>query len=130
RAAPQVSPDRYADHDGARECVVRPVPQHRQLVADLHHRGPDVVEELNLDDGLEAARGHAGGAADDVGLGERRVEDPVAAERPLEAVRDLEYAALARDRRQRVRSTAVGYVLAKDDDPRVAGHLVLEGAID
>ena len=35
-------------------------------------------------------------AADDVGLGERRVEDALAAELALQAVRDLEHAALAR----------------------------------
>ena len=74
-AAAQIAADRHADDDRARERVVRAIPQHRQLVADLHHRRPDVVEELDLDDRLEAARRHADGAADDVGFGERRVED-------------------------------------------------------
>ena len=50
--------------------------------------------------------------------------------RPLQAVGDLEDAALAGHRRQRVRSAAVGHVLAEDDDPRVARHLVLERAVD
>ena len=54
----------------------------------------------------------------------------VAAERPLQAVRDLEDAALAGHGRQRARSAAVGHVLAEDDDARVARHLVLERAID
>jgi hypothetical protein len=44
------------------------------------HRRPDVVEELNLDHRLHAARGHADGAADDVGLGQRRIEDALGAE--------------------------------------------------
>ena len=85
---------------GHDEVVARAVAQHRHLVADLHHRRPDVVEELDLDDRLDAARRHADGAADDVGLGERRVEDAVAAVRALQAVRDLEDAALARHRRR------------------------------
>jgi hypothetical protein len=36
------------------------------------HGGPNVVEELNFYDGLDAARCHANGAADDVGFGQRR----------------------------------------------------------
>jgi ParB-like chromosome segregation protein Spo0J len=64
---------------------------------NLVHGGPDVVEELNFDDGLHAARGVADGAADDVGLGERRVEDALGAELGLQAGGELEDAALAFD---------------------------------
>ena len=97
RAAAQVAADRHADHHRARPVVARPVAHHRQLVANLHERRPDVVEELDLDDRLQPAQRHADGAADDVGLGERRVEHAVAAEPPLQAVRHLEDAALAGD---------------------------------
>src|SRR2546423_1679631 len=80
---------RDADHHGTGERVVRAVPQHRHLIPQLHHRGPDVVEELDLDHRFDPARRHADGAADDVGFGERRVEDAGAAEGPLQAVRYL-----------------------------------------
>ena len=87
RAAAQVAADRHADDHRARPVVARAVAHHRQLVANLHERRPDVVEELDLDDRLQAAQRHADGAADDVGFGERRVEDAVAAVEPLQAVR-------------------------------------------
>ena len=79
-AAAQVPANRRADDERARKLVARPVAQHRHLVADLHHRGPDVVEELNLDDRLEPARSHPDGASDDAGFGERRVEHAIGAE--------------------------------------------------
>ena len=96
RAAAQIAAGRDADDHRARERVARAVAHHRHLVAQLHHRRPDVVEELDLDDRLDAARRHADRAADDVRLGERRIEDARRAERALEAVRHLENAALAR----------------------------------
>ena len=77
-AALEVAAVGHADHQRALEGAVRAPADQRQLVADLHVRRPDVVEELDLDHRLEAARGHPDGAADDVGLGERRVEDAVA----------------------------------------------------
>ena len=130
RAAAQIAADGGANDDRARERVVRSIPDHRQLVANLHHRRPDVVEELDLDDRLQSARGHADGAADDVRLRERRVEHAIAAEGALQPVRDLEDAALARDRCERVGAAAIGDVLAEDDDARIARHLVLERAVD
>ena len=130
RPAAQIAADRDADHHRAREGVVRAIAQHRHLVAHLHHRRPDVVEELDLDDRLDAAGRHAGAAADDCRFGERRVEDAIVAERALQAVGDLEHAALARHAGQRLGPAAVGDVLAEDDDARVAGHLVLQRAVD
>ena len=130
RAAAQVAANRHADDDRAREGVVRAVPQHRHLVADLHHRRPDVVEELNLDDRLEPTRRQAYGATDDVGLGERGVVDAVVAELALQAVGHLEDATLAGHQRLRLRFTAIGDVLAEDQDARVARHLVSERAVD
>ena len=62
---------------------------------------------------------------DDVGFGQRRVEDAVAAVEPLQAVRHLEHAALAGDQRQRLLAARVRDVLAEDDDARIARHLVL-----
>ena len=54
----------------------------------------------------------------------------VAAERALQAVRDLEHAALAGHAFERRLAAAVGDVLAEDDDARVARHLVLQRAVD
>ena len=130
RAAAQVSADRDPHDHRARPRVGRPVAQHRHLVAKLHHGRPDVVEELDFDDRLQSARGHADRAADDVGFGERRVEHAVGAVDALQPVRDLEHAALAGHVRQRAFAAAVGDVLAEDDDARVDRHFVLQRAID
>ncbi len=110
--------------------VAAPIAQHRHLIAQLHHRGPDVVEELDLDDRLQPANRHADRPADDVGFRNRRVEHPVVAKRALETVGDLEDAALARHELQCLAAAGVGDVLAEDHDARVARHLVLEGPVD
>src|SRR6185436_15296281 len=94
-AAAQVPADRHADDHRARRGVARTVSQHRHLVADLHHRGPDVIKELNLDNRLQPACRHPDAAADDRGFGERRIEHAVVAEEALQAVCDLEDTALA-----------------------------------
>ena len=129
-AAAKVSADRDADDHRAGEVVRRPIAQHRHLVANLHHRRPDVIEELDLDDRLEAAGRHADRPADDAGFGERRVEHPIVAVQTLQAVRQLEDAALARHDRQRFLAAGFRDVLAEHDDARIARHLVLERAID
>ncbi len=96
------------------------------------HGGPDVVEELDLDDGLEAALRHAEGAADDVGFGEGRVPAAVGAEFGLQAGGELEDAALAFELAGAERFVAggVGYVFAEDYDALVAAHLVFEAVVD
>ena len=129
-AAAQVAADRHADDHRTRELVARAIPQHRHLVAELHHRRPDVVEELDLDDRLQLARRHADAAADDRRFGERRVEDAIVAVQALQPVRDLEDAAFAGDDVQNLRAAGVGDVFAEHDDARIARHLVLERAID
>ena len=102
----------------------------RQLVADLHVGRPDVVEELDLDHRLDAASRQADRAADDVGLGERRVVDPVAAELLLQSPGDLEDAALALHLAEVLLAAGVGHVLAEDDDARIARHLVLQAGVE
>ena len=110
--------------------VVRSVAHHRHLVAQLHVAGPDVVEELNLDDRLDAAQRHADGAADDVRFRKRRVEHALAAVQLLQAVRHLEDAAFARYRRQRALARRIRHILTEDDDARVARHLVAQRRVD
>src|ERR1043166_7737704 len=51
RAALQVAADGAADDDGALPLVTRTPAHQGQLVPDLVVGGPDVVEELYLDDG-------------------------------------------------------------------------------
>src|SRR5262245_60088390 len=50
-AASQVAADGHPDHHGRRKTVVRPPAQDAELVPELMHRRPDVVEELDLDHG-------------------------------------------------------------------------------
>ena len=75
-------------------------------------RARDEVGELHLGDGAHAHDRRAGAAADDRGLGERRVDHAPGAELLLEALRDLERAAVDAD------------VLADHEDALVAPHLL------
>jgi hypothetical protein len=129
-AAAQVAADWHAHDHRAAPVVVRPVPHHRHLVAELHVAGPDIVEELDLDDRLDAAQRHADGAADDVRLGKRRVEDALASVQLLEPVRHFEDASLAGHLRERALAARIRHVLAEDDDARVARHLVAQRRVD
>ncbi len=88
----------------------------RQLVANLHHSGPDVIEELNFGHRLEAARRHADGASNDGGFGERAIEGALGAEFDLQPGGSFEDAALAFHLGQVGLSTAIGHVLAEHDD--------------
>src|SRR5205814_1587321 len=90
---------------------------------------PYVVEELDLGARAQAAQGHADRAADDVGLGERRVEAARVAELALQAERDAEHAALAGYFVDQVR-VGVGHVLAEHADAFVARHLLVHREAD
>src|SRR5271170_3523127 len=95
-------------------------------------RRPDVVKELNLNDGLQSAYSLTNSATDNVCLGQRRIEGAVAAEFGLQASRELEDTTLALHQpfTQILFTAAVGHVLAKDDDARIAPHLVLQAGVD
>ena len=97
RAALQVAADRDAHDHRARERAVRPPARGGGLRLDLVHRRPHVVEELDLRARSQPADRLADRPADDVRLGERRVEAAGVAERALQPERDAEHAALARD---------------------------------
>src|SRR3989475_11555471 len=73
RAALQIATVRDPHHHRAREGVAGAPPQSGELVAELMVGGPDVVEELDLHHGLQAASREADGAAHDVRLGERGI---------------------------------------------------------
>ena len=95
RAAGQVAADGDANHSGRGKISIRAPADQRQLIAKLLHGRPDVIEELNFSDRFETALSHAKGAANDIGLRERRVEHPPCAEITLQAGRQLKDTALA-----------------------------------
>jgi hypothetical protein len=130
-AAPtQVPADRHSNDNRRLERVGRAISQHRQLVANLHHRRPDVVEELDLDDRLQAAHRHADRTPDDVRLRERCIEHPVIPELPLQSVGGLEDTALAGHLVDDVALARIGDVLTEHHHQRVALHFVVQRAID
>src|ERR1700722_5619776 len=96
-AAGEISSDGDANYHRAGESVIGAPADHAEFIADLHHRGPDVVEKLNFDDRLEAAGGHAGGAPHDRGFRERRIEYAVIAELALQTKGQFENSAFAFD---------------------------------
>src|SRR5271154_973175 len=94
-AAGQVSADRNPDHRWRRIASIRPPAQQTELVAQLMHGGPDVVEELYLHHRLESARSHPHRPADDVRFSQTAVVDAVGTELPLQPSSELEDTALA-----------------------------------
>ena len=130
RAAGQIAADRHANHRRRSPRAVRPPAHQRQLIANLVHGRPDVIEELNLHHRLHAAHRIAHGAAHDIGLGQRRVEHALGSELRLQAGGQLEDAALALHFVQRLFAAGVGHVFAVDHDARIAAHLVVQAGVD
>src|SRR5581483_3510361 len=123
RAAVQISANRDAQYQRTGERAVRTPSQRRHLVADLHHRRPDVIEKLHLGHWLQSARGHTDGAARDRGLRQRRFEHTTRSELRLQPVRHLELASRACDLRQVLRAAAISHILPEHYDAWVAPHL-------
>ena len=126
RAAPEVATDRDPQHEGHAERAVGSPPRRCRFGADLLHRGPDVVEELDLDRRAQAADRLADAPPDDVRLGERGVVAAVVAEVPLQPAGEPEDAAEAGE----LLVGRVGDVLAEDAHPLVGRHDLVEGATD
>src|SRR5581483_1608504 len=129
-AAVQVSADGHADDRGAGELAVAAPAHGGELVAELHHGGPNVIEELNFGDRLHAAAGHADGAAHDGGFGEGRIEAAARAELHLQAGGDFEDAALSFDFAEAGFAAAIGDIFAEDHHARIAAHLFAEGGVE
>ncbi len=91
---------------------------------------PDIIKELNLDDGLQAARGHADCAAYDVCFGQRRIKHARAAKLALQIRRHFEDAAFAFHFIQRSLARAVGHVLAENHYARIALHFSVQATIN
>jgi hypothetical protein len=107
-----------AHHHRDAEAAVAPVAHLRRLADDLVDGGKDEVLELDLGDRAQPVDGGADGDADDRRLRERGVDDTHLAELGVEPLGGLEDAALHAN------------VLAHDDDPGVAAHLVAHPLAD
>jgi len=112
-------------------AAVRGADDHRDVVAvvgaiahpgrlghDLVERREDEVGKLDLAHRPQPVDGRPDRRADDHRFGERRIDHPLVAELRPQPVGREEHAALLAD------------VLAKDDDRRVAAHLLGEGLAD
>src|SRR3954464_5826415 len=115
-AAGEIAADGHAKNRRALEAAIAPPAQHAQLVANLHHGRPDVVEELNFGDRLETSGGHANGAAHNAGFGERSIENTVMAILSLQAGGGFEDAALPFHVLEILVAAGVGDVLAENGD--------------
>ena len=129
RAPDVTAVGRSHDHR-RREIVVGPPAHRRKLVAQLHVRGPNVVEKLNLNYGLESAHGQSDRAAHDVRFRERRVVNARTAEFLLESPGDREDPALAFDLFEVLLSRDISYILAEDENLLVASHLVPHAGVE
>src|SRR5215472_2062142 len=125
-AAGEVSANRHAQNRGALEIAIRTPAHHAKFIANLHHRGPDVVEELDFRHRLQTAGGHADGAPHDARFGQRRIEHAVGAVLALQSSGGLEYAALPFHVLEVFFAAGVGHVFAEHGDALVAAHFVIQ----
>src|ERR1700683_5434335 len=127
RATGEVAADSHANYDWAFECAGRSPPDRGEFVTELHHRGPNVVEELDFGDGLKAAQRHSYRPPDAGNLSQRCIEDAIRTKTPLKACCRLEDAAFTLYFREAVLAAYIRYVLAEYENPLVHGDFVGEG---
>src|SRR6187402_3070266 len=128
----KVSADGNTHDERAGVSTVGAPAHHAHLVAHLVHRGPDVVEELNLHHRLHTAHRHADSPSYDVCLSQWRVEDAIGAELPLKTGGQLEDAALPfqLSALQMLVTTGVRNIFTEDHDPRITPHLIAQRGVD
>ena len=102
------------------------------VVEQLVEGGADEVDVHDLGDGAEPGDGCADGSADEPGLGEGGVDDPLASEAWQQSFGDAEGAApgVGGVGIDVVASGAAGDVLAEQDDAWVGIHLLAECFVD
>src|SRR6266542_1785617 len=126
RASCKITTDRRTNHHRAGEAVVGPPAKRDELVANLHHRRPDIIKKLDLHHRLQPPRRHTHGSAHDAGLGKLRVVAAGTAELALKPVRRFEHPTFALYPGQLVFVTAVGHVLTKHNHARIATHFIAQ----
>src|SRR5688572_2457499 len=94
------------------------------------HRGPDVIEKLNLNHRLQSPRGHADSPADNVCFSERGIEDTRTAKLPLQVGSYFKDSAFAFDLIEILLARAISHVFTKNYDPGIAGHFRMQATID
>ena len=129
RSTCQITADSDPDHERDCEPAFGSPSGRRRLGTDLHHRRPDVIEELNLGTGPKSSNRLTDPPANDVRLGQGSVVAPSDPELPLEPVGSAEDAALSFHDGDDV-LTGVSDVLAENADPLVRGHLLVQRALD
>src|SRR5256885_2447928 len=91
---------------------------------------PDVIKELNFDHRLNSARRQSDRASHDVRFSEWRVVNAVTAKLSLQVRRNFEDPPFALYLIERLFTRAIGDVLAKNYNTRIALHLCVQAAID
>ena len=116
----------HADDDRAGALAAEHVAELGDLVDDLVEAHRRQVGEHDLCDGAHAAERGARRGADDRRLGDRRVDDALAAVLAVQALRDAEHAADL-DRLSVLLEAAD--ILADEEHPRVPLELVVQGLV-
>ena len=124
----EAAAEHAADHHRRRRLAAEHVAELGRLVEDLVEADPHEVDEHQLGDRPQARGGRTHRGADEARFADRRVEHPGRSELRMQAFGDAERAApgilLAR------RAGAAGDVLAHQDDPGIAGHLLGQRLVD
>src|ERR1700726_1514866 len=123
-SARKITADCRANYCRRLEMASRAPAGHNQFVANLHHRGPDIIEELHFSDRLHAADSHANRAAGNGSLRERRIKDAIRSETPLQPGGRFEDTPFALDLLQILFAAAIGHVFAEHYDSGIPLHFV------
>ncbi len=129
-SAGEIATDGDANHGGTLEIAIGAPTHDAKFIANLHHGGPDVIEELDFGDWLQSASGHADGAANDTRFGKRRVEDAIRAIFALQASGGFEDAALPFYFAKIFLAAGIGNIFAEDSDAIVTAHFIVESGGD
>src|ERR1700739_3802742 len=108
-AAREITTDCRANYCRRLEMPGRAPARYNQFVANLHHRGPDVVKELHFSDRLQAADSHANRPSGNGRLRQRRIKDAIRSETPLQPGRGFEDSPFALELLQILFAAAIGH---------------------
>src|SRR5581483_9822940 len=120
RAAIQIPADSDANDHGSLEAVIRAPSDRNQLVANLHHGWPDVINELNLGNRFQSPLRHTNRPANNRRFCQGTVEAPRWSEFALQAVSCIEYSTLSFNFLEVRHAAAICDIFAENNDVRVA----------